>query len=129
MTWYDDMHRRLDALERFEAEIKERMPSARVLGHGSGLGRARVPEFFLELDSGRDSWIVRAHTNFSGRDSWTVAHWNPFLEVMSKIGMTGDARAAVSCKSADFCDQSAAIGHVLELLRAEPDAVRRAPSP
>lgn len=109
MTWYDDMHRRLDALERFEAEIKERMPSAVVLSRGAWSGDVRFPEFFLELDSGGYSWPVRVYTNFSVRDSWIASHRN------MPHGVTFG-----------FNSQSAAIGHVLELLRMEPNAVRRA---
>ena len=126
MTWYDDMHRRIDALERFEAEIKERMPSAVVLSRGAWSGDVRFPEFFLELDSGGYSWPVRVYTNFSVRDSWIASHL-PERDV--EVDQRPGARSGPVYYSAFFCDQSAAIGHVLELLRAEPDAVRRAPSP
>lgn len=118
MTWYDDMHRRLDALERFEAEIKERMPSARVLGYGSRRSGALASEVFLEFQSGRGLWIVDVCTSFHDGDSWIVIHSD-----LSSLAARPSRFNIFLDRSYTFHSQSAAIGHVLELLRVEPDAV------
>lgn len=118
MTWYDDMHRRLDALERFEAEVKERMPSAKVLGYGSRRSGALASEVFLEFQSGRGSWVVDVCTGFSDGDFWVVTH----SDLNSLMARQFRFNACID-QSYAFHSPSAAVGHVLELLRVEPDAV------